>query len=165
MHRGIIAVAFAVGVAASACRVMAEEPTGAGATNETVITSKRLTFDYRNHYALFEEDVVVTDPSVKILADKLTVLFDEENSAKTIVGTGNVRIVQTDKNAVCEKAVYQVKAGRLDLSGNPVLRRGKDVLKGKVITFWRDQEKMEGEDVQLVIQYESGRSPESLLEE
>ena len=134
-------------------------------TNGTVITSKKLTFDYRNHVAVFEKDVVVTDPSVKIESDRLTVVFEKDNNPDKIIAMGNVRITTEDKRAVCERAVYQVKLGRLDLAGNPVVRRGQDVLKGRLLTFWKDQEKVEGEDVHLEMYMQGEESLKTLLKE
>ena len=133
------------------CGIAAQMSTGGSGTNQTTITSKKLTFDYQSRYAVFEENVVVSDPRVNIKSDKLTAIFEKDNAPKTIIASGHVHIVQADKTAVCERAVYQVKGGQLELSGNPVLRRGTDMLKGTVIVFWRDQDKVEGQDVEMVM--------------
>jgi lipopolysaccharide transport protein LptA len=140
-------------LAVAAAAVWAQEaPEG---TNSTVITSRKLTYDYRNRYATFEGDVVVTDPGVRMEADRMTVLFNTEGAPDKVVAVGNVRIEQADKRAVCGRAVYQVTLGRLDLSEKPVVRRGQDILRGKTITFWRNEDRMEGSDVRMVI-YQGG---------
>lgn len=110
----------------------------------TVITSSRLTFDQQQHYALFEENVVVRDPSLHLTADRLTVFFDANNQAESIEAVGKVVIVQEEENttAWAQKATYNVTSGKIFLEGSPRIRRGRDVLEGDTITFWRDDNKM-----------------------
>ena len=148
---------------------MAQEPAAesAGQTEDlTVITSDKLTFDYQKHYALFEANVVVVDPDMKILADKLTVLFDDKSKAQSIKAEGNVYIVQQDKKAKAAEANYDVASGKIVLTGKPQVTRGKDVLSGDTITFWRDQNKMLCEPrARLVIYPSDGGARETLLGE
>jgi len=47
-----------------------------------------------------------------------------------------------EQKALAQKAHYDVKTGKITLSGNPSLSRGKDTLKGDVIYFWRDSERV-----------------------
>ncbi len=108
----------------------------------TVITSTRLTFDQKEQYALFEENVEVTDPSLHLVSDRLTVFFDEDNQAKSIEALGNVVITQEDTIAWAQKATYEVPSGKIFLEGSPRIRRGRDVLEGDTITFWRDDNRM-----------------------
>jgi len=108
----------------------------------TVITSTRLTFDQQQHYALFEENVVVNDPSLHLVADRLTVFFTGENQAESIEAVGNVVIEQEDTTAWAQKATYDVTTGKIFLEGSPRIRRGRDILEGDTITFWRDDNRM-----------------------
>ena len=125
-------------------------------TNVTIITAAQLTYDYLNHNAVFRTNVVVRDPSVRIESDLMTIVFDATNSPKVVTACGNVKIWQQDKKGTCQKAVYQVPIGRLDMSGSPVLSRAQDTLTGKVITFWRNEDRMEGEEIQMVIYNRGG---------
>ena len=77
----------------------------------TVITSDKLTFDYKQHYALFERNVVVTDPDMKLRCNELTARFDDKNKVQEILATQNVQIEQEDKIAMAGKAVYKVITG------------------------------------------------------
>ena len=108
----------------------------------TVITSERLTFDQSEHYALFEENVIVRDPSLRMRADRLTVIFDAANQAERIEAEGRVIIQQEETTAWAGKATYDVESGRIFLEDQPRIRRGRDVLEGDTITFWRDTNKM-----------------------
>jgi lipopolysaccharide export system protein LptA len=112
------------------------------AANATVITSDRLTYDAPKQYALFEKNVVVTDPQLQLLSDKLTLYFDKDGAAKTILAEGHVRITQGDKKSNSEKATYDVASGEIVLEGQPRVTRGQDVLEGETITFWRNQNRM-----------------------
>ncbi|NCC51528.1 MAG: lipopolysaccharide transport periplasmic protein LptA [Spartobacteria bacterium] len=108
----------------------------------TVITSDRLTFDYEKQFALFEGNVVVTDPEMKLTAERMNVTFNKKSEVQAIDAVGDVRIQQEDKVANAGEASYNVKTGQITLKDNPRVRRGKDLLQGDVITFWRDENKM-----------------------
>ena len=108
----------------------------------TVITSERLTFDYQRQFALFEGNVVVVDPQMRILADKMTVLFDEGNKAKSIKAEGEVYIIQEEKKAKAEKADYDVATGTIVLTGKPQITQGKDVVTGETITFFKNEDRV-----------------------
>jgi lipopolysaccharide export system protein LptA len=108
----------------------------------TVITATKLTFDQIQQYALFEENVEVTDPSIHMTADRMTVFFSEDNRAEGLEAVGRVVITQEDTKAWAQKATYDVVSGKIVLTGNPRIRRGRDLLEGDVITFWRDDNRM-----------------------
>ena len=123
----------------------------AAGTNATVITSKRLTFDYADRKAVFDENVKVVDPAVTITADQITVTFGADNQPETVMASGKVRVEQTDRWATCQRAVYSVKSGLLVLTGKPKMVRGQDVLQGSRIIFYRYEEKAKCEDAVLTI--------------
>lgn len=106
----------------------------------TEITSDRLTFDYGKNYAVFENNVVVTDPSMRLVSDKLAVWFDENGEVSLIKAEGRVRITQEDKIAIAGEATYDVATGKIVLVDEPRLQRGRHVLEGTTITYWRDRE-------------------------
>jgi lipopolysaccharide export system protein LptA len=157
IHRGsrVAALALLLGWAMA--------PTGRAQTNlagpadaddkVTVITSDRLTYDYAKHYALFEQNVVVTDPQLKILADRLMVIFDEGGKAKSVKAEGQVYLIQADKKAKAETAVYDVSTGEIVLTGRPQVSRGRDTLTGDKITFWRNENRMKCEPKARLVIY------------
>jgi len=108
----------------------------------TVITSESLIYDNGEQSAVFEQNVVVTDPKMKMMSDKLTVEFDDDNKVKYILAEGNVYIEQEDKTAWSEYASYDVASGKVVLRGEPMIKQGKDMLQGEKITFWRDETRM-----------------------
>ena len=111
-----------------------------GTEDATVITSEKLTFDYRKNYAVFEEDVVVTDPRLELMADKLAVWFNQDGDIQLIKAEGRVHITQEDKVATSGEAVYDLTTEKITLTKGPRLQRGPHYIEGQTITFWRNQE-------------------------
>jgi len=141
MRRWILS-ALILGLAGTVWTRAAETEPAGGVEDVTVITSDRLTFDARNRFALFEYNVLVTDPKMQMAADKLTVSFDEKGQAKTIKAEGRVTITQADRTAQSAMATYDVDSGQIVLTGKPRVTRGKDILEGEMITYWRNEDKM-----------------------
>lgn len=134
--------------------------------NLTVITSDKLTFDYQKQFALFEQNVVVVDPEMRLYADRMTVRFGSDNRVTEIKAEGRVHIIQEDKEARSESAIYNLAQGVIILTGKPQVTRGQDILTGDKITFWRDQNRMIVEPrARLILQSESGSGRPSLKNE
>lgn len=117
-------------------------PVSVPATEETVtvITSDRLLYDYKQKFALFETNVVVVDPRIKITADKMTVFFDATNKVQQIQCEHRVTISQADKTAKADQATYDVASGNIVLTGgNPEVMSGRNRMTGDPIIFNRDQ--------------------------
>jgi len=127
----------------------------AQSTNATVITSEKLSFDYKRSIAVFEGNVVVEDPQLKMRADKLNVLFEGTNSVKSVVAVGNVLLWYGDKTASCRHAIYVAKTGEITLRGNAALRREQDSVTGEEIVFYLNEERVECRPGRLVIFPES----------
>ena len=138
----------------------ASAQTEAGAAADlTVITSDKLTFDYTQRFALFDGNVVVVDPQMKLYADKMTVVFSTSNRISEIKAEGKVYIVQDDKRARSEVAQYNVDQGIIVMTGKPQVTRGEDILTGDKITFWRNENKMLVEPrARLVINPQDGQA-------
>lgn len=112
-------------------------------TNTTLINARTMNFDYQKHVATFHGDVVVADPSIKIMADSMRVDFTEQNTPKVITAEGRVKIWQGDRIAVSKKAVYTVATGELILTGQPVLTQGANRMAGTRVIFYRDTENVQ----------------------
>lgn len=134
-------------------QLAAQEVAGASGegTSSTEIASKRLDFDYSKHTAVFDGDVVVTDPRVRIMADQITALFNTNNQPDMITAVGNVRIEQENRNAVCDRAVYSLRSGLLVLTGKPKVLQAGNILSGSRIIFSRNDDKVKCEDSTLRI--------------
>lgn len=113
----------------------------------TRITAKRMEYDYKEAVALFDEDVVVTDPKFRMTSEKMIVFFQGTNEMKQLVVIGNVSISNDNRIAVCEKAVYTKATGQIVMTGKAALQRVGQGEDGKVtgdrITIWVDEERIE----------------------
>ena len=93
---------------------------------------------------MFENNVLVNDPRLQLSANRLTVIFTESGGAQTIKAEGKVLLTQGDKKARGDVATYDVVSGRIVLAGGPPqVMQGRNILEGEVITFWRDQQRVE----------------------
>ncbi len=117
-------------------------PEPAEDADATVITSESLVYDGENQVAIFENDVRVDDPGIRLAANKMTVRFGEDNSIVHIEAEGDVYIVQEDRQSWSQKAVYDVVTGKIVLDGDPLIRRGMEMLQADRITFWRDESRV-----------------------
>lgn len=111
-------------------------------TNNTVITSRKLTFDQKKSTAVFEGKVVVTDPALKIESERLTVLLSNDKKVELIEAEGNVVITRDTIRAMSQMALYTVSDGKITLSGKPYVTRQKDYLAAETIVLWRDSNRI-----------------------
>jgi len=127
-------------------------------TIPTVIKSDSMDFDISKNVAVFSGNVQVEDAEMTIFCHKMIINFEgnakntESNkSVKDIICLKNVIIIRKlDKKesksgkqkALAGKAVYDVKAGKITLTENPELQRGEDSLKGDVIMYWTDSDRV-----------------------
>jgi lipopolysaccharide export system protein LptA len=133
-----------------------------GTVTNTVITSKRLEFDYKRSIAVFEDNVRVVDPQMTMTADRMNVIFDAESGIKSVTAIGHVRITQDDKAGTCGRAVYIALTGEFIMTGSPKLQRARDTLEGTKITFWTNEDRVTCEPAMLVIYPENADKPLSL---
>lgn len=97
----------------------------------------------------FRDKVVVTGTNLRLTCDYLEVVVLRKGDASATLGkvdkfrsllaTGNVRIVQGDREAACGRAEVRPEEDKIILSGNPVVAfHGDDArLAGKRITMFR----------------------------
>jgi lipopolysaccharide transport protein LptA len=132
----ILLAAALIAIGAGAALAQEEAP------DVTVITSERLTYDSQEQFALFENEVEVRDPQMFLTSDTLTAHFDADNKVRRIEAQGSVYIRQEDRQAWGGSASYDVESGKMVLADNPRVKRGRDMLTGGTITFWRDKSQM-----------------------
>lgn len=163
-------IGFAVALAAVwlAGSARATEPVAdaaAEASKQTEITAAHLSFDYEKMQAVFEERVVVLDPSMKLESDKLWVLMDQKSQQiSTAKAVGSVKITEKDRVATGDQAEYNAREGKLVLTGNAMVQRGKEVLRGTKITFWRGDNRIECERPMMILFPEKGQSLQGMIQ-
>jgi len=114
-----------------------------GQTASTVVTSERLTFDYKRSMAVFEENVVVVDPQLRLESDQLTVMMEGTNEIKSVTAVGDVRMKSGEIAGTCRRAVYLVKQAEVVMTGDVQLTRGKDYsVSAEKITVWPNEDRI-----------------------
>lgn len=106
------------------------------------IKSNELSTDKESRSATFIGSVTARQGDVTIYSDRLVVHYGEgEQSVERVEAFGNVRIVQGNRQGLAGRARYHNQAGTIILEENPRVSQGNDVITGKVITFYVDEQK------------------------
>ncbi len=106
------------------------------------IKSNALTTDSDKRTAVFSGKVSARQDDVVIYCDRLVVTYNkEEKQVDKVEAFGNVRIIQENRHGEAEHAVYENRAGKIILDGNPKVVQGDDTITGKVITYFVDEQK------------------------
>lgn len=114
-----------------------------GRTAETVITSSRLEYDYKESVVLFEENVKVNDPQFTMSADRVLVFLEGTNDVRQVRALGNVVLTSDNRTARCNQAVYTKADGKIVMTGEVMLQRAKDQLWGKEAVIWVNDQRMQ----------------------
>ena len=113
----------------------------------TTIAADSMDISINDNIAVFSGSVVIDDQEIKIECDKMKVYLKEDKKTKggkkisKIICLGNVvmnrKLYDKDdkekgaQKGTAGKVVYDIESGDITMTENPVLSRGKDVLKGK----------------------------------
>lgn len=130
-------VAFALAVPATAQVTMSND-------KPVEISSDALDVRQDLHQAIFTGNVIAVQGEVNMRADKMTVHYSGEGSGDAaatgkgvsrIDADGHVIFTNPTDTAKGDKAVYLVDKQTLDLTGNVLLTRDKNVLKGTHLNY------------------------------
>ncbi|HXV21937.1 MAG TPA: lipopolysaccharide transport periplasmic protein LptA [Desulfuromonadales bacterium] len=106
------------------------------------ITSDRLEADDAARQVKFLGNVVARQGEVVIYSAVLTLIYSEgSKDIDRVEADRDVRIVQGDRVATAEKAVFYQADGRIVLTGNARVHQGADFVEGDVITVFLGEEK------------------------
>lgn len=120
---------------------------------DTVITSNRMEYDYSRASIFFEENVKVQNPEYTMTCERLVVMLNSTNDVKWIKATRNVILVNGDRSAKCDEAIYTKADGKVVMTGREVIvQRAKDQMTGTKITIWLNDERVECEPARMVLQ-------------
>lgn len=116
---------------------------GTGSNKEPLkVKSDTLTTDNEKKTATFEGKVVARQGDMTLYADRLVVSYGGPgNEVSQVEAFGNVRIVQQERQATGAHGVYDPKGARITLDGNPKVVSGEDVVTGKVIVYYVNEQK------------------------
>lgn len=105
------------------------------------ITSNSMEGRKKENMVIFRDNVVAVQKDYTLYSKELHVYYGDGNEIKDMIATGNVKIVQLNKTATGEKAVYAKANRTLVLTGNPQVEQDCDIVKGNKITIFLDEDK------------------------
>lgn len=147
---------FKAAVAIGLALAFAGQARGEGAAaqkGETTITSNRMEYDYGHSSIIFEENVKVRNPEYVMTCERLVVMLNSTNDVKWIKATKDVILVNGDRSAKCDEAIYTKADGKIVMTGREVLvQRATDQMTGTKITIWLNDEKVLCEPARMVLQ-------------
>jgi lipopolysaccharide export system protein LptA len=106
------------------------------------ITSDTVEGDQKQNRVAFKGNVVAKQEEATLYANLVVVHYDAEmKKIKEIVATGNVRIVQLDRRATCQKATFFQNENKIVLDGEAVVREGDNTVRGERVVYLIDEER------------------------
>ena len=101
------------------------------------VTAQQLEADQGQRQATFSGDVVAKQGDITLYSDKLSVFsLPDQDQADRLEAFGNVRVVQQDRTATADRAVYQQSQGTLTLFGNAEVHQGQNRVAGEEIIVY-----------------------------
>jgi len=132
----LFSLVFAVGLCS------AQAATGERNNLPILIKSNELQADNASRTATFIGKVSARQGDVTIYSDKLVIHYSpNDKEVDKVEASGSVRIVQENRLGEADHAVYENKAGKITLDGNPKVVQGEDTITGSVITYFVDEQK------------------------
>ncbi|SHI78139.1 lipopolysaccharide export system protein LptA [Malonomonas rubra DSM 5091] len=104
------------------------------------VTANQLEADQQKRQAIFTGDVVAKQGDVTLYGDKMVVYqLDGQEQVDRLEVFGHVRVVQLDRTATAERAVYRQVAETLTLYGNAEVHQGQNRVAGdEIIVYLRE---------------------------
>ena len=110
------------------------------------IQSDNLSLNSKDRIFIYSGNVKVKRADVEITTDKMVGKYAENQELETIVCQGNVVVTRPpETRATSNRAFYNLKSGKIELTENPELARGSNVLVADKIIMYVDEDKSEAE--------------------
>ena len=142
-----------------------------------VVTAKGLFADNKKKLAVYKKDVVVKKGDITLYADQVTVrllpseggqkgsagggadVFKGSGKIDTIEAKGSVKIVEQDKTATSDEAVYYSQSDKIVMTGSPRIWQGQNWLTGSKITYNVKEDTFDVEEAKTVLYQEEKEKP------
>ena len=106
------------------------------------VQADRLEYDQKTGRVRFEGNVRATQGDLTLRCARLTARYGKDGALGDLQATGGVQVVQGELSAKARKVAYFKTDQRLVMTGDPVVKRGTDELRGATITYWPEQQKL-----------------------
>jgi lipopolysaccharide export system protein LptA len=156
MMCGLRIALVAAMLTASLCMAQAAA-TGSRNSLPIQIKANELLTDSAARTATFIGKVSARQGDISIYADKLVIHYSiADKAVEKVEAFGNVRIVQGNRLAEADHAVYDNSAGKIVLDGSPKVVQGQSTITGRLITYYVDRQESDvtsgpGEPVKATI--------------
>ncbi len=101
------------------------------------VTAQQLDADQEQRQATFTGEVVAKQGDIILYCNKLIVYsLPDEDQVDRLEAFGQVRVVQLDRTATADRAVYRQLQGTLVLYGNAEVHQGQNKIAGNEITVY-----------------------------
>ncbi len=120
-------------------------PSGGNENVPINITSDQLEVHSNDNVIIFKGSVTARQGDISIYSDHMSVYYrnienegssrEDQSQVEKIVAEGHVKIVKEDWIAIAEKAVFFSENERVELTGDPRVWQGKNLVKGDRITL------------------------------
>ena len=106
------------------------------------ITSDTVEASQKENMVTFKGNVVAKQEDITLYASMIVVYYNPDTKKlKEIMAIGNVKIVQLDRRATGQKAIFQQDENKVILDGEAVLREGENVIRGERIIYYVGEER------------------------
>ncbi len=106
------------------------------------INSDTVEADQKQNIVSFKGNVVAKQEDFTLYTNTLTVYYNPDTKKmKEIVAAGNVKVVQLDRRATSQKAIFYQEENKVVLEGDAVLREGDNVIRGERVTYYIDEQR------------------------
>lgn len=114
-------------------------------SNEPIqIKSDQLVADNNKKSATFSGNVAARQGDLTIYSDKMIINYSSEaGDISTVEVWGKVKVLQGERRAESDHALYDSKKGTIMLDGSPKVFQHNDTISGRLITYYLDEEKSE----------------------
>lgn len=118
--------------------VQKAEKDATASKGESRISADQVEMDMKKGLARFTGNVLVSDATMTLNCDNMTVRFSEAQKITRVEAVGHVVIVEpaADRKATAERAEYDLEKGTILLAGDPVLEmKDRKMYNAETITY------------------------------
>lgn len=111
------------------------------------IEADRLDVDTQKGQAVFQGNVKASKGDILVKGAMLTLKYDNKTQKVTsLIAENDVYVLWQDKEASCDKAVYQLDRNMMELIGDVVITKGQERLSGQkvIVDMASDTQVVEG---------------------
>jgi lipopolysaccharide export system protein LptA len=106
------------------------------------MTSDTVEASQKQNSVTFKGNVVARQEDITLYANTLVIYYDPDaKGIKTVVASGNVKIVQLERRATGQKITFRQDDNRVLLEGEAVLREGENVIRGDRVVCYIDEDR------------------------